>query len=158
MPSVTYRIATLSDLPSLTEVMTRAFDDDARRYLGLDRGGPPGYDNGDFFRRWLFTDAPTEGYVIELDGLVVGGMIVWVLPEREFRLGTLFVDVDVQDRGIGTGAWEFLRDSYPEARRWVLDTPVWSVRNHRFYEKCGFSRTRQEGDGVEFRRDTPVHA
>jgi hypothetical protein len=39
------------DIPSFTPVMQRAFDDDARKHLGKDRGGPPGYNNGDFFRQ-----------------------------------------------------------------------------------------------------------
>ena len=30
------------DVPQLTEVMTRTFDDDARKHLGKDKGGPPG--------------------------------------------------------------------------------------------------------------------
>ena len=33
-------------VPELTRVMPRAFDDDARRHLGRDRGGPDGYDDG----------------------------------------------------------------------------------------------------------------
>ncbi|MGD1994471.1 MAG: hypothetical protein PVI59_14855, partial [Anaerolineae bacterium] len=45
---------TEADVPELTAVMTRAFDDDAQKHLGQERGGPPGYDDGEFFRKWLF--------------------------------------------------------------------------------------------------------
>ena len=39
--------ATEQDIPDLTRVMTLAFDDDARKHLGQEKGGPPGYDNGE---------------------------------------------------------------------------------------------------------------
>lgn len=42
-----------SDILKLTDVMTRTFDDDSQRHLGKPKGGPPGYNNGDFFRTWL---------------------------------------------------------------------------------------------------------
>ena len=38
---------TEADIPELTPVMTRAFDDDAQKHFGLEKGGPPGYDNGE---------------------------------------------------------------------------------------------------------------
>ena len=38
------------DIPVLMPVMKRAFDDDARKHLGKESGGPPGYDDGEFFR------------------------------------------------------------------------------------------------------------
>ena len=153
MPKIDYRMATEDDLPALTAVMTRAFDDDSRRHLGVEKGGPPGYDTGDFFRTWLFADLPTEGYVIICDEVPVGGIIVWLLKDDRFRLGCLFVDPAAQRLGVGTDAWRFLRETYPQARNWVLDTPVWSTSNHRFYEKCGFTRVGEEDDSVIYRQD-----
>ena len=46
---LSFLIMTESDIPSVTLVMKRAFDDDAKKHLGKESGGPPGYDNGDFF-------------------------------------------------------------------------------------------------------------
>lgn len=153
MPRIDYRAAREDDLPALTDVMTRAFDDDARRHLGVEKGGPPGYDNGDFFRTWLFADLPTEGYVILRDGVLVGGIIVWVLEDDQLRLGCLFVDPSAQRLGIGTDAWRFLREAYPHARSWVLDTPTWSLSNHRFYEGCNFRQVGEDDDSVIYRQD-----
>ena len=42
-----------TDIEILTPVMKRAFDDDAQKHLGEETGGPPGYDDGEFFRTWL---------------------------------------------------------------------------------------------------------
>jgi hypothetical protein len=129
------------DVPELTRVMTRAFDDDSRKHLGVAKGGPPGYDNGDFFRKWLFGQSVTEGWKVLADGVVAGGMIVWILPDGGNILGTIFVDPDFQDRGMDSAAWKFIEEKYPQTKSWRLTTPKEAVKNHFFYEtKCGFHR------------------
>jgi hypothetical protein len=52
---ITFREIVEADIQALTSVMTRAFNDDAQKHLGVESGGPEGYDNGDFFRTWLFS-------------------------------------------------------------------------------------------------------
>lgn len=141
------------DIPSLTDVMKRAFDHDAQIHLGEDKGGPEGYDNGDFFRKWLFSYDESHGYKFLLDGKIVGGFIVWILESRENQLGTIFVDPDLQNQEIGTQAWRFIEASYPDTLSWELGTPNWAVNNHYFYErKCGFEKVREDSvpdrDGV----------
>ena len=129
------------DVPALTAVMTRAFDDDAQKHLGKERGGPEGYDNGDFFRKWLFPYKESVGYKVVHKGKVVGAMIVWILPGDQNILGTMFVDPEYQDRGIGTQMWQFVEETYPQTKSWRLATPGWAKKNHYFYEvKCGFHR------------------
>jgi GNAT superfamily N-acetyltransferase len=131
-----------SDIPELTEIMTRAFDGEARKYEGKERGGPPGYDNGDFFRKWLFGCSETEGGKAILDGRIVAAYIVWILPDGHNILGNVFVDPDFQDRGLGTRIWRHIEAKYPATKSWRLETPEWAVKNRHFYEvKCGFRRT-----------------
>ncbi len=64
------------DIPALTPIMKRAFDDDARIHLGKESGGPPGYDNGDFFRTWLLPYQESVGYKILAGQVLIGGIIV----------------------------------------------------------------------------------
>ena len=109
-----FETITEEDIPELTRVMTRAFDDDAQKHLGQERGGPPGYDNGDFFRQWLFGYDQTDGYKVLRAGQVIGGVIVWILPDGHNVLGTIFVDPDAQDRGVGMRIWQFIEARYPE--------------------------------------------
>lgn len=137
---LTFAEITEADLPELTAVMTRAFDDDAQKHLGLERGGPEGYDNGDFFRRWLFGYEQTDGYKVLRDGRIVGAVIVWILPEDHNILGTIFVDPPAQDQGVGSQLWAYVEAQYPETRSWRLETPKWATKNHHFYVKCGFRR------------------
>jgi len=136
-----FEVITEADIPELTAVMTRAFDDDAQKHLGQERGGPPGYDNGDFFRQWLFGYNVTDGIKVLLAGKIIAAAIVWNLPDGHNILGTIFVDPSVQDRGIGTRLWRYIEKQYPQAKNWRLATPVWAKKNHYFYEhKCGFQR------------------
>ena len=145
---------TRADVPGLTAVMTRAFDDDSQKHLGKERGGPPGYDDGAFFEKWLFGYEQTAGYKVTLDDAFVGGVIVWDMPDGHNYLGVIFVDPAYQDRGIGTRVWQFVEASYPQAQSWQLGTPIWAVKNHHFYEhKCGFSRLEVKEDEIVYRKE-----
>jgi GNAT superfamily N-acetyltransferase len=134
------------DIQELTTVMTRAFDDDAQKHLGKARGGPEGYDNGDFFRKWLLGYQESIGYKIVEEGKIIGGIIVWILPQGHHVLGTIFVDPSYQDIGVGRRTWQFIEATYPDARSWRLSTPDWAIKNHHFYKKCGFSKV--DGDRI----------
>lgn len=136
---------TEADIPELTDVMTRAFDDDTQRHLGQARGGPDGYDTGEFFRKWLFGYEESVGYKVVAGGAIVGALIVWILPGGHNVLGTIFVDPAYQDHGLGTRMWKFVEQQYPEAQSWRLETPAWATKNHAFYErKCGFQRVKSD--------------
>jgi GNAT superfamily N-acetyltransferase len=125
--------------------MTRAFDDDAQKHLGLERGGPPGYDTGDFFRQWLFGYEETVGYKVLRAGQIIGGVIVWILPDAHNVVGTIFVDPDAQNQAVGTQIWQFVEARYPAAKSWRLTTPRWATKNHHFYAaKCGFVRVESD--------------
>jgi hypothetical protein len=138
---LSFEVITEADIPELTRVMTRAFDDDSRKHLGKEKGGPDGYDNGDFFRTWLFGQTVTEGFKVMADGAVIGGFIVWILPTGHNILGTVFIDPDFQDRGVGRETWKFIEEKYPQTKSWRLTTPKFAKKNHFFYEKkCGFTR------------------
>ena len=143
-----------ADVPELAAVMTRAFDDDAQKHLRQERGGPPGYDDGGFFREWLFGYEQSVGYKAVAGGKIVGATIVWILPRGENILGTIFVDPPHQDRGIGTRIWQFVEETYPDARSWKLYTPPWATKNHYFYEeKCGFRNVGEEEEGIAFLKE-----
>jgi ribosomal protein S18 acetylase RimI-like enzyme len=142
---LTFEEVTEKDIPELTKVMARAFDDDAQKHMGIEKGGPPGYDNGDFFRTWLLPYKESIGYKIISDRKVIGGIIVWILETKENFVGTIFIDPAFQDRGVGTQAWQFIEETYPDTKKWTLETPSWAVKNHHFYEqKCGFKKVGEK--------------
>jgi len=151
---LTFAEMTEADIPKVTDVMTRAFDDDSRRHLGRERGGPEGYDTGDFFRKWLLGYRESIGYLALMDGCIIGAAIVWVFPHGHNVLGTIFVDPEYQDRGIGTRFWRFLEATYSQTKDWRLETPIWATKNHHFYEKCGFARVGEQDDVYKYYKGT----
>lgn len=139
------------DVELLTPIMKRAFDEDTRRHLHEDSGGPPGYDNGDFLRKWALHEKSTA-FKITLDGKAVGAVILWITANNENFLGTIFIDSDIQDKGIGIAIWEKVESMYPETKVWRTETPGFSRRNHHFYiDKCGFRLVdiKNRGDRYE---------
>ena len=135
-----------TDIPALTEAMTRAFDDDSQRHLGKPKGGPPGYDDGEFFRKWMLPYDESKGNKILTESQIIGGIIVWILPSQRNRLGVIFVDPDFQRKGVGSRTLKFIFNTYPNTISWTLDTPGYAVSNHKFYEKNGFEKIAEEED------------
>lgn len=136
-------------IPELTGIMVAAFDDDSRRFRGMERGGPPGYEDGSFLRKWGLA-SPTHSYVVYLGDAMVGAYIVWWRKE-ESRLGAVFLDPKQQNKGIGGRVWDHIEKTYP-TEAWLLDTPVWATRCHHFYQRCGFKAGETKGDQVMFRK------
>jgi len=137
-----YVEATEADIPALTAVMTRSFDDDSQRFRGKPEGGPEGYNNGSFFRQWMRLD---KFYKIILDDALIGAFIVFRdHPEKGTnRLGTIFLDPEYQNLGVGSRVMEYIHETFP-AKRWMLDTPEWHTRNHHFYEKLGYQKIGEQ--------------
>lgn len=132
-----------SDIDELTGIMTRAFDEDTRIHLGRESGGPPGYDDGSFLRRFAF-DPNSVAYKILKDGTTIGVLILWINNEtKQNFLGTVFIEPAMENQGIGRTVWDFVEHEYPDTEVWRTETPIFSHRNHHFYvNKCGFHVVR----------------
>lgn len=127
------------DIEILTPIMKRAFDEDTRIHLGRSCGGPPGYDNGDFLRRYALDNASTA-YKILKAGNVIGAIILWINTDTNHNfLGNVFIDPAEENKGIGKIVWDFVEHEFPNTDVWKTETPIFSHRNHHFYiNKCGF--------------------
>lgn len=141
---VRFERALESDIPAMTGVMTRAFDDDSRRFRGLPEGGPPGYNTGEFLEKWM---KPGLCYKMLRSDEIIGVFIVFTnVPQPGHNvLGTIFIDPAYQDRGIGTQAMSFIHETFP-AERWLLETPKWATRDHHFYRKNGYEKSSERFD------------
>ncbi len=133
------------DIEALTDIMTRAFDDDAQRHLGVESGGPPGYDTGEFLRTHGL-DPRAASFQAVLGGEPVGAVIAFPRDDGHHVLGCIFSDPGVQRRGIGSALFRFVEARYP-GRSWTLETPAFAASNHRFYtEKIGFLKVDERDD------------
>ena len=137
-----YVEATKTDIPAMTAVMTRSFDDDSQRFRGEPEGGPEGYNTGDFFRQFMRLG---KCYKIMLGGALIGVFIVFRdHPEKGSNmLGTIFLDPEYQNLGVGSRVMEYIHETFT-AKRWVLNTPEWHTRNHHFYEKLGYQKIGEQ--------------
>ena len=138
------------DVCDLTKIMKRAFDADSKMHLGKDAGGPNGYDNGDFIRKWYLKDG-VHAYKILQDHRLIGGINVFINDNGENYLGNVFVDPASAGKGIGSIVWNFIEYKYPNTKVWRTDTPSFQKRNHHFYvNKCGFKIVRIENPKDEY--------
>ncbi len=134
--NVSIERATPADVEKLVEVQIAAFHDDARLYPGVTLGGPPGYDSVEHTLDMIHS---YDYYKMQVDGQIVGGVMVTDEGEGHMHLAVIFIDPSYHSRGIGTQTIEFVERTYP-AKKWTLDTPDYATRNHHFYEKFGYVR------------------
>jgi RimJ/RimL family protein N-acetyltransferase len=135
--------AEAADAERLAIVSERAFHSDI--HCGAPKlGGPTGYKSSAWQEKMMQVG---DYYAILVEGAIVGGIIVFRKERLRYELGRIFVDPDFQNQGIGTAAFDFLWSRYPAAKRWVLGTPAWNVRNRHFYKKLGFVELGDDGRG-----------
>jgi GNAT superfamily N-acetyltransferase len=139
---ITFKHFTNEDVSALTPLMKRAFDEDTRIHLSEPTGGPEGYDDGSFLKKW-FLHPNASAYTIYDDETLIGGINLWIKPDHHNFLGCLFLDTAYENKGYGTRIWKQIEAMYPETVVWRTETPVFSKRNHVFYiNKCGFKCIR----------------
>jgi len=131
-----------SDIDALTPIMKAAFDHDIYIHTGQSEGGPGGYDNGDFFRKYYLNDGFVSFKISKGDG-PVGGLCVKINDSKINYLGNVFVDPAFQGQNLGKIIWDFVEQTFADTIKWQTDTPAFSRRNHHFYvNKCGFKIVR----------------
>ncbi len=139
------------DIPLLTPIMKRCFDNDSQLFFQKTAGGPPGYDDGSFLEKWGFNPEATS-YRIDLRGTPIGAIILFIHEEQgSGYLGNIFIDTDLSGNGYGSTTWRFVEHMYPKVKTWYAETPAVSYRNHCFYtNKCGFHIVGVEGGRDRF--------
>lgn len=147
MLEIKFREFRSTDIDSMTKIMKRAFDEDTRIHLNEPEGGPDGYDNGDFLRKWAL-HKDSSSFVISYNDVEIGAVILWIRTDNVNYLGNIFIDVNQQNIGLGLAVWKKIEEMYPETKVWKTETPGFSKRNHNFYvNKCGFHIIKIENPG-----------
>ncbi len=76
---------------------------------------------------------------------IIGGAIVFPLKGHgEYCLGRIYIDPRYHRKGLGKRAMQLVEAAFPEARRWVLDTPAWNTRTRQFYAEVGYKLIRED--------------
>lgn len=138
---VELRQAQMKDLEVLTEIQIRTFiDDNKLKPPGCSLEGPPGYNSLKWNAYWI---QHTPYYKILSAGEIAGGLILFDLGDHHFEVGRIWVDPELQNRGIGQAAMQMMFKLHGEVKKWTLEIPSWAIRNQHFYEKQGFVKIRE---------------
>lgn len=120
-----------TDLPELYDIALCAFQEDFELYGQY----PPLLDQ----KRRRLRPGTRWGYVFACDGRMIGGGYAWQLAHKA-TLGAIFIAPEFQGRGLGQQIMRMIENQFPTAKRWRLETPYQSYRNHHFYEKLGYKK------------------
>lgn len=69
---------------------------------------------------------------------IVGGVCIFKGAKKAYYLCSIFIDLSLQNQGLGAEALKLLEQEHQDAKKWSLETPEKSVQNHYFYEKHGY--------------------
>jgi GNAT superfamily N-acetyltransferase len=136
-------IASEADSEVLCRIQRAAFDSESQTHQWTGQVGPDGYGNREGLKELM---GRTDLFKIVQGEITVGGVAV-VDSEDSCRLVRIFIDPVHQGKGIGHDVFALLLERYPDATVWKLDTPSWSLRNHRFYESLGFRKVGETDRG-----------
>ncbi|MEK6263400.1 MAG: GNAT family N-acetyltransferase, partial [Clostridium sp.] len=71
--------------------------------------------------------------------MTVGAYTVAIKANNEYSLEMLYIEPRYRKSNIGSIVWKAIEEKYIGAKKWTVETPDYSKRNHHFYtKKCGF--------------------
>jgi len=99
------------------------------------------------------TDDTIRRWIIEIGGEPVGEMNYRNMGDSVAELGIKICDFDKQDKGYGSKILalfiEYLFNTL-QYTKIVLDTKPGNKRAQHFYEKLGFTKTKEDGDAIYY--------
>ena len=100
--------------------------------------GPAGYNDGSLIKR-LNEHKDFDSYKIVYQNNIVGAYTVAIKDDDEYSLEMLFINPQYRKNHLGSIVWKDIEHKYINAKKWTIETPDYSIRNHHFYtKKCGF--------------------
>lgn len=127
------------DYMVLTRIMTLAFNEDTSIHTELNEDGPKGYNDGSLIKK-LNENKDFDSYKIIYENSIVGAYTVGIQKNDESTLEMLFINPQYRKKNLGTIVWKDIEQKYTNVKRWIVETPDYSKRNHYFYTiKCGFT-------------------
>ena len=124
------------DIDALDVIMKRAF---APLYeLYKDEKSPYLESKERFEFKILYKDGCY--YKIYFGDVLCGGVFVYQ-QDGIYRIGTIYIDPEYQNRKIAQSALGLVFGMYPKVKTWELDVPSDQPANIRCYTKMGFTDT-----------------
>jgi GNAT superfamily N-acetyltransferase len=72
---------------------------------------------------------------------IIGGVFIKSIKRAEYSLHRIFIDGNMQRKGLGLVAIQEIESLYPDIKRLKVETPRVLKNNIGFYKKAGFVKT-----------------
>ena len=147
---VSVELASINDCVALARTSKLAFDSDVDFGAPVP-GGPPGYDSA----RW-YQSAMRRGSLFRVidDGEIVGGVLVFRKTSNCYELARIWLAPAATGQGIGGDVMRQVEELFPQAERWILDTPIWNTRTRHFYDSFGYQEYRRDREFLYLEKRT----
>ena len=154
------RNTTYNDIEQLEQIYREAFESNNRFFP--DNMVEDSEDGASDLSPSLAFQIPEKTVLsLELDGTLIGGIILTLFNKNANKLDRLYIAPKYQGKGFGYDAWRYIEKTYPNPFGWELITPTCLINNACFYiNKCGFviskvTDVREDGVGMfVFTKDT----
>lgn len=135
--TIIFRKSVLEDINILLSIQKASFQEDLEKYQDYETN--PACETPEKLAENI---AKFHHYTILDGGRIVGAIDVRGNDER-MHIDKVFIDPFIQNKGIGTTAFQFLEEQFPNVKLWTLYTPSLNFRNHHFYKKFGYKKTKE---------------
>lgn len=135
--SITFKKSTLEDIETLLLLQKAAFQEDLEKYEDFESN--PACETYDKLAENI---RKYQHFTILEKKTIIGAIDVRGNDER-MHIDKVFISTSNQSKGIGTAAIQFVESQFPNTKLWTLYTPHLSFRNHYFYEKFGYQKTKE---------------
>ena len=135
--SLVFRKSTMGDIELLLSIQKAAFQEDFEKYEDFETN--PACE----ISEKLAENIQKYHHYTILDGEIVIGAIDVRGNDERMHIDKVFISPIIQNKGAGSAAIQFLEAQFPNVKLWTLYTPHLSFRNHYFYEKFGYNKTKE---------------
>ncbi|WP_025025953.1 GNAT family N-acetyltransferase [Caldalkalibacillus mannanilyticus] len=127
---------TEDDVEEIRDLMVEVEEDETARWFDNgERPYIPGFHSVDMQKYHMWDH---KYFKIMADGSLAGVILVSSTGREHARIDRFYMHPQFQGKGIGYQVIDLIEKAFPEVKLWTLDTTQKSVRNHYFYEKCGY--------------------
>ncbi len=132
--------ATLNDAVIITDINTKAFNDEIQTVLGRD-GGPPGYnaieENSRVITKFI-------AYIILFENRTIGSFFLIPHSREHYSLESFCIYPEYQNRGFGYQTLLEMEKMNCEVKKWTLESMKGSNRIQHLYEKFGYMQIGED--------------
>ena len=95
-------------------------------------------------------------YSFFANGIIIGGAVLIPVGNpkgTEVEIGRIFLNPEHFKKGYGLKLMQAAEALFPDAKSFILDTPIWNTRTNCFYQKLGYTESKRNEEFVFYKKD-----